>query len=136
MKIADTNPDRPIEEILKDIEDQAQYGTRTTVGPIVLGPMAALLVRLSRDAKETAREAAATADKTLVFTKYLFWATIILLVVTVLLFGLELMKFYESGDRNPETNKTQHQGSVDINKLPAPTTEQPKGGPNGMDLLK
>lgn len=107
MKSADTNPDRAIEEILKDIEVQATYGLSKTQGPWVLGPIAALLVKLHRLSTETLLKnistqqrlievlerlgaetktaiatSVATADKTLKFTKYLFWATIVLLIVT------------------------------------------------------
>jgi hypothetical protein len=138
MKLADTNPDKPVEEILKEIEYQAQFGLGGRPGDafVVFGPLSALLVKLSRSAAETADKAAETAEKTFKFTQYLFWTTIVLLAITILLVGLEFMKFNESGHGDPKSNQTQDKNAREISKLPSPTAEQPKGGPKGMDLLK
>ena len=73
-----------------------------------------------------------TADKILLFTQWLFWATVILLIVTILLVALEFMKFNEPRYGDSKSDQTQQKNPREISKLPAPTTQQQKG----MDFIE
>ena len=144
------DPNRSTDEILDDIRTSSHLAFNSKNLAYVFPPLGALLVKLSRDsasaqkqlvadlnrlgdeAKETALQAAKTADKILLFTQWLFWATVILLIVTILLVALEFMKFNEPRYGDSKSDQTQQKNPREISKLPAPTTQQQKG----MDFIE
>lgn len=75
----DVDPTRPTDEILADLKQAVVDGAANKLlAASALAPMGALLVRLSRDADRTAKK--------------LLIATYVLLAVTVLLAGIEVLK--------------------------------------------
>ena len=144
-------PERSVDEILADVNSSSVSAFNNKNIALVFPSLAALLVKLNRassdsirkniaaqerlislldhlgtEARETTREAANTADKILRFTKWLFWATVILLIATILLVSLEIMKFNEPANSHSKSNKAKQESAVQINKLPAPTTQLPQ----------
>ena len=123
----DIDADKSAEEILKDIRTAAIQGFNQNNPNFVFPPLAALLVKLSYAAKNTADEAVRTADKTLPFTKWLFWATIVLLAATILLVVLEIMKSHEPSNGNAKTEQTQAQNPMQIPLVAPPVAPASKG---------
>jgi hypothetical protein len=117
------SPDAFLAEIEKGAAESHNFFSSEALN-VMLPPFAGLLVRLSKDAAQTASTNAKTADKTLTFTKWLLWITIVLLLVTGFPAALEFMKFYESHYRHPNPNQTQQHNAGEISSLPAPTADQ------------
>jgi hypothetical protein len=82
-----TDPDRSVDEILKDIEKGAFDASqrRANLLGAVLAPFAGLLVKLSREAE-------ATSQRVEKLTKRLYSLTIFIVILTLLLFVRELVK--------------------------------------------
>ncbi len=74
-----TDPNRSIEEILKDIEVGAYNTSQHTANFLgaVLAPFAGLLVKLSRNAE-------ANAQKLEAYTRRLYWLTVVITVLTLI----------------------------------------------------
>jgi hypothetical protein len=88
MQQYNVDPNRTLEQILADIRQGAIQATSTSsnvnlIGAI-LAPFAALLVKLSSDA-------ALASERLERLTRRLFWATIVLLVATVVLAVKEVL---------------------------------------------
>jgi hypothetical protein len=84
MAPVDVGPDRPVEELLHQIEDGAPEGVQTRSATII-GPFSALLVRLSRDVEKTTKTVrrlswviAALTVTLLLLTGVLAWLTWVL----------------------------------------------------------
>jgi hypothetical protein len=143
----DTN--RPVEQILEEIKDGAMWGLSRKLLNYVLPPLAALMVKLSKEAAETSSknlraqehlrellsEASDTADKTLLLTDRLYRATIYLVVLTVLLllftlglFGFELDKHYYKG------NPTNYGHEVNDKERPNEHSKQINVSESGLSL--
>ncbi len=87
MSDFNTDPNRPIEEILKDIEHgafQTKEHQANFLGA-VLAPFAGLLVKLSREAQ-------ANAQKLETLTTRLFWLTLVIAFLTVVLVLRDFVK--------------------------------------------
>lgn len=72
----DVGPDRPIKELLRQIEDGARDGAQTRSAAVV-DPFSELLVRLSRDVEKTAKT-----------VRRLSWVIVALTVTLLLLTGV------------------------------------------------
>jgi len=95
-----TDPNRRVDEILADIQrgavSTASSGNINLLG-YVLAPLAALLVKLSRDSAE----ATARIER---LSRNLFATVIALFIVTLVLFAKEANDLYEKGYRNQIAN--------------------------------
>lgn len=108
------DPNRPIEEILGDIKKasvQTMSAQRGDFVGAILSPFAALLVRLSRDAKKS-------ADKLEILTARLYRLTIFLLILTALLFVREIAKdaleIYKNVNfKSQSSNKTEQKEDIE-----------------------
>lgn len=91
-----TDPNRRVDEILADIQrgavSAASSGNINLVGH-VLAPLAALLVKLSRDSAD----ATARIER---LSRNLFATVLALLIVTLVLFAKEANDLYEKSYRN------------------------------------
>jgi hypothetical protein len=90
-----TDPNRPVQEILDEIRQATATVVNQAHNPnlglaMILAPFAALLVRLGKDAAET-------ADKNLRIQKRLIWLTVAVLAVSVLTLVLAFFQ-YQQGD--------------------------------------
>ena len=95
-----TDPNRRVDEILADIQrgtvSTASSGNINLVGHVV-APLAALLVKLSRDSAE----ATARIER---LSRNLFAKVIALLIVAFVLFAKEANDVYEKGYSNQAAN--------------------------------
>ena len=108
-----TDPNRPIDEILAEIRTGAIQGVnqRNLGVTLVLPPLSALLVRLSRDAAET-------ADKNLRIQKRLIYLTVLVLGVSVATLILGFFQYRESIQAYPEAKQSNSHGIANPDQPP------------------
>ena len=112
------DPNRPVEELLSEIQHAALGGNAKLIGA-VLTPFATLMVKLSRDAE-------AGAERMERLTRRLYFLTVLILALTLLLLIREIAKdafeFYEK--RRP-----QHQSEQQPKQNPGINNRQKTGEP-------
>ncbi|MBC8018854.1 MAG: hypothetical protein H7X83_10105 [Verrucomicrobia bacterium] len=90
MSVLDRDPSKPSHEILADICEAA---TSQTQPGLAMLPFATLLVKLSREASET-------ADKNLRIQKNIIWLTVIILLISI----SQLLIAFKSFPAKPEAS--------------------------------
>jgi hypothetical protein len=109
----DTNPERPVEEIL----DQVRAGAALNLVPrqvalgTVVAPFSALLVRLSRDAERTASLVNKKTQQLIVLTRWLIALTVVIILLTAPLVFVEVAK-YISELSQPPLDQQEHDSSA------------------------
>ena len=96
MSMWNTDPNRPVGEILDDIKAGAvrSFSPNESNISFVLAPLSALLVRLSKDAEATAVSVNARTHQLIILTRWLIVLTVVIIVLTVPLVCIEVVKYF------------------------------------------
>lgn len=79
------DPNRPLDQILSDIESAANHAANIQNPGLAFAPFSALLIKLSREANETADKNILAQERLILLTNKLLWVTAFVLAVSIAL---------------------------------------------------